>query len=586
MTGFCLRLAATCALCAAMLIDARPTVADQEPTAASSAAKPAADRPPQPIRPPQPSVTITLTDPSPVIGITGETELRIEVTDAPAEGMPLPRVLCSIGQIEDLGREGPATFSARYILPAGRFPQPAIIVAEFGNRTSPLRGVTTVRLRAATTTSMHTDSGAQVTLRVGDRDFGPQAAPADGVVRIPIVVPPGIEFATARSVNQYGKATEQVVDLHVPYAQRLLFAAPVSMRAGSLAELAVYAVEPSGRPANGASLVLRSANARISPLGSRIPGEARFLVQAPAVLRERRLRVEAQLEGQSTTRLATLIDLGPGPATGLTLEPESPFIAPGSASTRVFLGAEDAFGNPVDAARADVLVDGKPEAVRKGIEGPPIILVTAPPAQQKRVVVEGVLEGAYAVRGIPVGIPPRPPVPPLPFANPSPRYTLTPRLGLLWSLGVAEGATFFVDAMAFRIARLPDVGLGLSVGVLETYFAAESQYALTKARLTTVPVLVHLHYRANAGRSFVGLGAGAGLAVSFGRFETYGTTVVGTSYGTAAEASVETGLHLRHGHLVLAARYLFLSLACFSSGDTVNGNAAGMTVDVGYRVGF
>jgi len=563
-----------------MLIGARPTAADPEPTATRRAAKPTTSGPPQP------SVTITLADPSPVIGITGETELRIEVVDAPDEGMPLPRVLCSIGQIEDLGREGSASFSARYILPAGRFPQPAIIVAEFSNLIWPLRGMTTVRLRAATTTSMHTDPGSQVTLRVADRDFGPQTAPANGVVRIPIVVPPGVEFATARSVNQYGKATEQIVDLHVPYAQRLLFAAPVSMRAGSVAELAVYAVEPSGRPASGASLVLRATNARVSPLGSRIPGEARFLVHAPTVLREKRLRLEAQLEGQSTTRLATLIDLGPGPATGLTLEPEASFIAPGGGSTRIFLGAEDAFGNPVDAARADVLVDDKPESVRTGIEGQPILLVPAPPHHPKGVVVEGVLDAAHAVRNIPVGIPAKPPAAALPFANPSPKYSLTPRLGLLWSLGEAEGATFFVDAMAFRIARLPDVGLGLSVGALQTRFAAENQYALTKAQLTTVPVLFHLHYRANAGRTFVGLGAGAGLAVSFGRFESYGTTVVGTSYGAAAEASVETGLHLRRGHLVLAAHYLFVYLPRFSSGDAVNGNAAGMAFDVGYRVGI
>jgi hypothetical protein len=82
------------------------------------------------------------------------------------------------------------------------------------------------------------------------------------------------------------------------------------------------------------------------------------------------------------------------------------------------------------------------------------------------------------------------------------------------------------------------------------------------------------------------LGAGAGLAVSFGRFETYGTTVVGRSFGNAAEASVEAGLHLRRGHLVLAAHYLLVFLARFSSGDTVSGNVAGISFDVGYRVAF
>jgi len=537
---------------------------------------------------PQPVVTLTLADPSPVIGVTGETELRIEVTDPPSDPMPMPRVLCSVGQIEDLGREGPARFTARYILPAGRFPQPTIIVAEFANLMWPLRGMIAVQLRAATTEHLHTDPGVQVTLRVGDRDFGPQIAQADGWVHIPVVVPPGVEFAAARAVNQRGKATEQMLDLHVPYAQRVLFAAPDVLVAGNIAEVAVYAVDPSGHPASGGDLILRAGDAKVHPLGSRVPGEARFLVRAPTILREKSLRIEAQLKGQSTTRVATRIALVPAPATGLTLEPEAPYLgrAPG-ASLRVFLGAEDVFGNPVDAGRAEVLVGGEPAWVKADADGEPVVVVQTPaqPAP-KEVVVEGVLDMGYAIRRIPIGIMQRPPRPKYATEQPSPHYTLTPRLGLLWNLGDATGATLFVDALAFRSPRHPDFGVGLSLGLVQSWFATESASGIARASLATLPILVRVHYRAHAGRAFLGLGAGVGFAMAWARTRTYGATIVGNSYGAAGDASIETGIRLRHGQCVASLRYLAVYLDTFSSGDRISGNAGGAMLDVGYRLGF
>jgi len=538
---------------------------------------------------PSPVVTLTLADPSPVIGVTGETELRIEVTDAPSDPMPIPRVLCSSGQIEDLGREGSASFTARYILPAGRFPQTAIIVAEFTDHDQHLRGMSSVRLRAATTPALLTNPGAQVTLRVGDREFGPQTAPSDGVVRIPVVVPPGVEFATARSVNQHGKSTEQMLDLHVPYSQRVLFAAPTLMVAGSVAEVAVYAVDPSGRPAHGADLTLQAAGAKVNPLGSGVPGEARFLVRAPSILREKSLRMEAQLKGQSTTRTATRVALVPGPATGLTLEPEAPYLerAPG-ASLRVFLGAEDAFGNPVDAGRADVLVDGQFAPVTADADGEPMVVVRTPAntPSKKDVVVESVLDAGYDLRRIPIGVRLRPPRAEIPLANPSPRYTLTPRLGGLWNFGHAAGATLFVDALAFRSVHHPDFGVGLSVGLVETGFAAESAGGISKVALSALPVLFRIHYRAAMGRTFLGLAASAGFAMAWSRTRSYDTTIVGRSFGAAGDATLETGVRLRHGHLVASLRYLAVYLNTFSSGDRIEGNTAGVVLDAGYRIGF
>ena len=199
---------------------------------------------------------------------------------------------------------------------------------------------------------------------------------------------------------------------------------------------------------------------------------------------------------------------------------------------------------------------------------------------------EGVLDLGYAIRRIPIGIPHRPPRPKYANENPPQRYTLTPRLGLLWNLGEATGATLFVDAVAFRSPRHPDFGVGLTVGMANSWVATESASGIARASLATLPVLVRVHYRASTGRAFLGLGAGVGFAMAWARTRSYGATVTGHSYGAAGDASIEAGIRLHPGQFIASLRYLAVYLDTFSSGDRISGNAGGAVIDVGYRLGF
>jgi hypothetical protein len=551
----------------------------------ANAQEPPEAKAPAPSPDDRPSVTLTLAEPSPVIGLSGETVLDIVVSNPPVSPMPMPRVLCSAGQVEDLGREGPAKFTARYILPTSRYPQPAILVAEFTDARWPLRGVATVRLRAAATPSFRTDPGAEVTLRVADHDFGPQVAAADGMVHVPVVVPPGVGFAVARSVNRHGQSTEQMVDLHVPYAQRVLIAAPEVLAAGALGEVAVYAVDPSGHPANGKDLVLRAGNARIQPLGATSPGEARFLIRTPTILRQKAMRVEAQLRGQSTTLTAARIALVPGAAAGLSLEPEAPqFERKRPSSMRVFLGAEDAYGNRVDAGHASVLVDGKPVSVKANADGNPMVVVEAPPLADNRddVLVEGVLDGAQSWRRIPLRVRAKP-VPSVQKFTAYPRYTLTPRLGVLTNFGPLFGTSLFVDGFVYPSRRVRGLGLGLAIGFLQTWFDAESAGGISHVALSTTPLYFQIKQHIAWGRTFVGVGAGAGFAMTTARMQAYDTTVHGHGFGAIVEGSLEAGYLFRTAHIVLALRYVGLYLSTLSSGEHLAGNLGGAMADVGYR---
>jgi len=320
-------------------------------------------------------VTLSLAKLSPVLGVDDETELRIVATGPFASPLPFPRILCSAGRVEDLVREGPTKFSARFILPSSRFPHAAIVVADFSHDSLILRGSLAVRLRAAAVPAFLTDPGASVTVRVGTRSSEPVIAPADGTVRVPVVVPPGTAFALARSVNRHGKASQQFLDLKIPPAQRALVVAPEKLAAAVRPRLPCWPWIPTGA-CRRIHDRLASSGPKPQPLGSLVPGEARFLVRVPASLQDPTLHLIASMPEQARgdRRGGRGADFGahrPGSAAAGGTRPDRIPIH----SLRVFLSAQDAFGNPTDAGEASVLVDGQPVSPHSTEDGRAMILL-------------------------------------------------------------------------------------------------------------------------------------------------------------------------------------------------------------------
>jgi hypothetical protein len=135
-----------------------------------------------------------------VLGRDAGAELRIS---APPEVEELA-VTASVGRVESLRRLPGGGFTVRYRPPAERIPQVAIVSAVAAGRGDgwlaiPLSGQGAARVRG--------DPGENVSLRIGDRTFGPRRVRADGVAVIPVVVPPGVREAHSGFTP---------VDLHVP----------------------------------------------------------------------------------------------------------------------------------------------------------------------------------------------------------------------------------------------------------------------------------------------------------------------------------------------------------------------------------
>ena len=539
----------------------------------------------QPVPPAR--VTLSLAEPAPVLGMEHETELRVVATGAFASPLPFPRILCSAGRVEDLVREGPTSFSARFLLPSTRFPQVAILVADFSHDSLILRGALAVRLRAATSPGFHTDPGARVTVKVVDKEFGPVLAPADGNVHVPVVVPPGVDFALVQSVNSRGQASQQLLDLAIPRARRALVVAPEKLVAGSVGEVAVLAAEPSGRLVDASTIVLESSGPQPEPLGSLAEGEARFLVRVPASLQDPTLHLMASLRGEPDVTAEADVVLISAPTAHLMLQAEAvPSQAAPTRSLRVFLSAQDAFGNPTDAGEAAVLVDGQPASPRATQDGRVMLLLRPPavPTGRQAMEVEAVLDSGHAIERIPLSLFTRRPPPPPPVQGT--RYTLTPRLGLLWNLHQPPGIALFVEAMASLHTSLAGFAFGLTAGYLHSSFFSWNSAGAGDVVLDQIPLLAQASYRYRLDRLALSAGAGAGLVLAQARLHALGSEIPGHSLAFSCEGLIEAAFLLRRSQVVLGLRYLAMSLGELSSRDVIVGNTGGFVVDAGYRIGW
>jgi hypothetical protein len=527
-------------------------------------------------------VAVTPAVGDPVIGAEYETGLRIEVTGPGPSTVAPPRLFASVGRVAGLERAGERSFKARYIFPLERYPQAAIVAAELEE--APARGFAVIRLHAPASPGFRTEPGASVTLRVGGREFGPQIADRQGQVRVSVVVPPGVTAGVARSVGRNGQATEQTVDLDPPVFPRLLILRPDALAAGAVAALSVFAVDPSGVPAESTSIILQCSCGRPQPLGGD-PGQNRFLIRAPASTAEGRLFVTAILRGQPETETEAGIPLVPAPAAELALHPDRAHLPIGSGiDLRVFVTARDLYGNPARLDQVELFIDGTAAEKRTLPDGRVAAVVPAPArySGRDRVQIEAVLDGRYARQEVALSY----------LAEgdeeaDDPPVTLTPRLGVLWTFAHAPGAALSIEALHRSPWGSPRLELGVAVGYLRNGVTASDTFGISEVVIDEAPLLGVLRWRLLRGRPVeLGLGGGAGVALARATLTSIGAKVTGQAIALALQASADIGLRVPGGRLLVGGRYLHTHLGRLSSGDTVAGNSAGLVVEAGYRVGF
>jgi hypothetical protein len=339
-----------------------------------------------------------------VLGTDTEVEVEVEVVGPGGDALAPTRTFATIGTLETPRPTGvPGHFTARYTAPEDRFPEVALLVVELGNGPRRLRGVARIPLHGATEMPLRTSPSAEVTLRVGERWFGPVSADKQGHVKIPIEVPPGLRVGLARAVDRNGNVKETEVDLQPAPFKRVLIVAPPILEVGSLVEVAVLALDPYGEPAPTGRLSLHTTEGLVHSEGATGPGEAHFLVEVPRRVGGGVFALTAAAAGTPLGRAELAVPLVAGAPHSLALSPSlRRLVIGGGAQARVVVSAHDRFGNPTSADGARATIDGVPEPVRTTAGGLGILVVPPPPYYDGKdhVSVEVTLDEARAVEDV------------------------------------------------------------------------------------------------------------------------------------------------------------------------------------------
>lgn len=251
-----------------------------------------------------------------VLGEIDQVPVRITAPEPPElEPKPL-RISVNVGSFDPLVRDGPGAYHTIYHLPAQHFPQVALVAV--WRETGPDAPIQFLRLPlyGQAELPVKTRRGAEVTVRVGDRSFGPNAADRRGQLRMAIVVPPGVDRVRVRSTHG-GASKEAWVRVHVPpYNHLTLAITPYLSPADghSWVTVHVFYDSPDGAPPPLSRVHLRTAEGSVSPIG-RDGSRYRFKFVPRWGSKASAVNLDVAVEGDATSGAQASVQLGrPSPA--------------------------------------------------------------------------------------------------------------------------------------------------------------------------------------------------------------------------------------------------------------------------------
>jgi cytochrome c5 len=285
------------------------------------------------------ALTIAADPPRLVLGRDAGADLRIS---APPEVTELA-VTASAGRVDGIRRLPAGGFAARYHAPSERHPQVAVLAAVARAGAASLDGWLAVPLAGQGDARVRGTPGADVSLRIGDRSFGPARVGADGVAVLPVVVPPGV---------REGHQGFTAVDLRVPETTCVHGALDRTAVAADRPETVrfyAYVIAPHGAARGGEAPRVEPTRGTVA-LRAREPGafEGTWTLP-PGPAGEERLTI--RLEGFPASRVALRLNANPGPPAAVAVAFDRPALVAGRGNEVVVTArAIDAAGNPTAAA--------------------------------------------------------------------------------------------------------------------------------------------------------------------------------------------------------------------------------------------
>src|SRR5436190_6391953 len=287
-------------------------------------------------------------------------------------------VECGAGSVEELRQVAPGEWRALWRAPKSLAPRVALIVVRSGDAA----GFVALPLSGGGDAEVRTRPGAVVSVEIGAERFGPIRAGPDGSALVPVVVPPGVDFA------QQG---ERLIDLHVPRTRTVQLgpiARELPIDRAREVQIAIAVVTRTGAALADAPLQLTVSRGEIDAPEAVAAGLYRARWRLPAGPPGDAI-VRATVPGDPSPSEAT-VRLVPGAIASIELQAAQDAAIAGGAAVELSSVAVDAAGNatgdPVEFSTAGGELSSSATSPGRyrlrltpppGVEGPEELTVTA-----------------------------------------------------------------------------------------------------------------------------------------------------------------------------------------------------------------
>jgi hypothetical protein len=301
----------------------------------------------------------------------------------------------SLGTVANLVSMAPGAYTALYTPPKAA-KDPAVAVMTFADRRDPTRTYGTLALPMLVKRDLQVKglANSSVLVRIGDREFGPVKAAANGLAKVPVIIPPGVQQATIVSLSG-NERVESPLDLKIPQSPRLRM---VPLHTGLPADsrlsvpVRVFVVRGDGAPDTEASVTFATTAGQISAAQPEGKGVYSALWTPPSDPGPKKVaEISASVQDGKGPQLDRItVPLLPGRPAGFTLQPQPDQLKAGMTSFSLLARLTDAVDQGIPGRSLGFIVDGAkqvgpPKDLTKGdykvdftmgAEGPVDILAT------------------------------------------------------------------------------------------------------------------------------------------------------------------------------------------------------------------
>jgi adhesin/invasin len=249
----------------------------------------------------------------------------------------------SSGEIANLTYLGDGRYTALFTPPKVNYPQVVLVNVIDRNDPSHSFATTAIPLSGRTNFPVDAPANARVVMRVGDREFGPVAADANGKANIPITVPPGVEKATVLVASNNEQPKQDTLDLRVPETRRIALLpveAGIPLDASIRVPVRVAVVTPGGLPTDQAKVNLTASVGSVTTPVFEAKGIWRSEYTPPTGGGETRVTFVASIASASAQQTDKVdVALVPARPANLTLTTDPPRLPPGATGFKIFAKA-------------------------------------------------------------------------------------------------------------------------------------------------------------------------------------------------------------------------------------------------------